>query len=183
MGRIHYSKRPDRQRDGRAALGQAMAAVRQRLRLQQLRARKRRPADAARVRQRRHRPFATRSTPADVAVFSIGAYDPWILQSCQSRTGLGDVIGTRALPLPIHWGTFKLSREPMEEPLQRLIKDAGDQQDRSYCAKSAEPGRCPRRSRRARPPAARTIKFLTASTSCAGVLSPVQLISRGALTI
>jgi L-ascorbate metabolism protein UlaG (beta-lactamase superfamily) len=32
--------------------------------------------------------------------------------------------------VPIHWGTFKLSKEPMEEPLQRLIKAAGDQQDR-----------------------------------------------------
>ena len=39
------------------------------------------------------------STPPDVAAFSIGAYDPWILQSCKSRTGLGDVPAD-ARPLP-----------------------------------------------------------------------------------
>ena len=37
--------------------------------------------------------------------------------------------GARYL-VPIHWGTFKLGKEPLEEPMQRLIKAAGDQQDR-----------------------------------------------------
>ena len=32
--------------------------------------------------------------------------------------------------IPIHWGTFRLSKEPMQEPLQRLIAAAGSQQDR-----------------------------------------------------
>ena len=32
--------------------------------------------------------------------------------------------------VPIHWGTFRLGKEPMEEPMQRLIKAASDQQDR-----------------------------------------------------
>ena len=29
--------------------------------------------------------------------------------------------------IPIHWGTFKLSLEPMEEPVQRLKKAAAEQ--------------------------------------------------------
>jgi L-ascorbate metabolism protein UlaG (beta-lactamase superfamily) len=32
--------------------------------------------------------------------------------------------------LPIHWGTFKLSNEPMEQPMQRLIAAAGPEQNR-----------------------------------------------------
>ncbi len=71
------------------------------------------------------------STPPDVAVFSIGAYDPWILNHANPEQVWAMFQSTRAHYLvPIHWGTFKLSKEPMEEPLQRLIKAAGDQQDR-----------------------------------------------------
>jgi len=74
---------------------------------------------------------ALASTPPDVAVFSIGAYDPWILNHANPEQVWMMFQSTRAHYLvPIHWGTFKLSKEPMEEPLQRLIKAAGDQQDR-----------------------------------------------------
>lgn len=76
--------------------------------------------------------FATlASTPPDIAVFSIGAYDPWIYNHANPEQVWAMFQSTRAHYLvPIHWGTFKLSKEPMEEPLQRLIKAAGDQQDR-----------------------------------------------------
>ncbi|HYK64890.1 MAG TPA: hypothetical protein VEY94_08085, partial [Patescibacteria group bacterium] len=37
--------------------------------------------------------------------------------------------GARYL-IPIHWGTFRLGKEPLEEPMQRLLAAAGDQQDR-----------------------------------------------------
>ena len=71
------------------------------------------------------------STPPDVAAFSIGAYDPWILNHANPEQVWAMFQQTRAHYLvPIHWGTFKLSKEPMEEPLQRLIAAAGDQQDR-----------------------------------------------------
>jgi len=71
------------------------------------------------------------STPPDVAVFSIGAYDPWILNHANPEQVWAMFQSTRAHYLvPIHWGTFKLSKEPMEEPLRRLIATAGDQQDR-----------------------------------------------------
>jgi L-ascorbate metabolism protein UlaG (beta-lactamase superfamily) len=71
------------------------------------------------------------STPPDVAAFSIGAYDPWIWNHASPEQVWAMFQSTRAHYLvPIHWGTFKLSKEPMEEPLQRLVKAAGDQQDR-----------------------------------------------------
>ena len=71
------------------------------------------------------------SAPPDVAVFSIGAYDPWICNHANPEQVWKMFQSTGAHYLvPIHWGTFKLSKEPMEEPLQRLIVAAGDQQNR-----------------------------------------------------
>jgi L-ascorbate metabolism protein UlaG (beta-lactamase superfamily) len=76
--------------------------------------------------------FASVATkPPDVAIFSIGAYDPWIDNHANPEQvwSMFQQTGARYL-VPIHWGTFKLSKEPMEEPLQRLIAAAGDQQNR-----------------------------------------------------
>jgi L-ascorbate metabolism protein UlaG (beta-lactamase superfamily) len=69
--------------------------------------------------------------PPEVAVFSIGAYDPWIRNHANPEQvwEMFKQTGARYL-VPIHWGTFKLSREPMDEPLKRLIAAAGDQSDR-----------------------------------------------------
>ncbi len=76
--------------------------------------------------------FASVATkPPDIAVFSIGAYDPWINNHANPEQvwAMFQQTGARYL-VPIHWGTFRLSKEPMEEPLQRLIAAAGDQNDR-----------------------------------------------------
>jgi L-ascorbate metabolism protein UlaG (beta-lactamase superfamily) len=71
------------------------------------------------------------ANPPDIAAFSIGAYDPWINNHANPEQVWAMFQQTRArYLLPIHWGTFRLSKEPMEEPLQRLIAAAGDQQDR-----------------------------------------------------
>ena len=76
--------------------------------------------------------FATlAANPPEVAAFSIGAYDPWIWYHANPEQVWSMFLSTRSRYLvPIHWGTFKLSREPMEEPLQRLIAAAGDEADR-----------------------------------------------------
>jgi L-ascorbate metabolism protein UlaG (beta-lactamase superfamily) len=37
--------------------------------------------------------------------------------------------GARYL-VPIHWGTFRLSKEPMDEPMRRLLAAAGQESDR-----------------------------------------------------
>ncbi|MHB8382943.1 MAG: MBL fold metallo-hydrolase [Candidatus Binataceae bacterium] len=74
---------------------------------------------------------ALASDPPEVAVFSIGAYDPWIRNHANPEQvwAMFQQTGAKYL-LPIHWGTFKLSKEPMDEPLSRLIRAAGDQSDR-----------------------------------------------------
>ncbi len=71
------------------------------------------------------------SKPPDVAAFSIGAYDPWINNHANPEQVWAMFQQTRARYLiPIHWGTFRLSKEPMDEPMQRLIAAAGSEQDR-----------------------------------------------------
>ena len=71
------------------------------------------------------------SNPPDVAIFSIGAYDPWIWNHANPEQVWSMFQQTHArYLLPIHWGTFKLSNEPMDEPLRRLIAAAGADQNR-----------------------------------------------------
>ncbi|MGA2411906.1 MAG: MBL fold metallo-hydrolase [Candidatus Binataceae bacterium] len=69
--------------------------------------------------------------PLDVAVFSVGAYDPWIWNHANPEQvwSMFEQTGARYL-VPIHWGTFRLSKEPVGEPLQRLIAAAGSQSNR-----------------------------------------------------
>jgi L-ascorbate metabolism protein UlaG (beta-lactamase superfamily) len=69
--------------------------------------------------------------PPDVAAFSIGAYDPWIWNHADPEQVWAMFLQTGAHYLvPIHWGTFRLSKEPMDEPLRRLIAAAGHEADR-----------------------------------------------------
>jgi L-ascorbate metabolism protein UlaG (beta-lactamase superfamily) len=69
--------------------------------------------------------------PPEVAAFSIGAYDPWIWNHANPEQVWQMFLHTGAKYLiPIHWGTFKLSNEPMMEPLTRLIAAAGNQSNR-----------------------------------------------------
>lgn len=69
--------------------------------------------------------------PPEVAAFSIAAYDPWIRNHAnpEQAWAMFKLSGARYL-VPIHWGTFKLSNEPMEEPLRRLAAAAGAEADR-----------------------------------------------------
>ena len=66
--------------------------------------------------------------PLDIAAFSIGAYDPWIFSHADPEQvwAMFQQTGARWL-VPIHWGTFKLSKEPRDEPMRRLIAAAGAQ--------------------------------------------------------
>jgi L-ascorbate metabolism protein UlaG (beta-lactamase superfamily) len=71
------------------------------------------------------------SHPPDIAAFSIGAYNPWIWNHANPEQVWKMFLQTGAHYLiPIHWGTFRLSKEPMDEPLRRLIADAGDDSSR-----------------------------------------------------
>jgi L-ascorbate metabolism protein UlaG (beta-lactamase superfamily) len=67
------------------------------------------------------------SHPPEVAAFSIGAYDPWIHNHADPEQvwTMYRQSGARYL-VPIHWGTFRLSKEPMDQPMRRLAAAAGD---------------------------------------------------------
>ncbi|GEM_PF-426111 len=71
-----------------------------------------------------------RANPPLIAAFSIGAYDPWIRSHADPEQvwEMFRETGARYL-IPIHWGTFRLSKEPMDEPLRRLIQAAGPRAD------------------------------------------------------
>ncbi len=66
-------------------------------------------------------------TGVDLAVFGIGAYDPWehMHATPEQAWEMFDKIGARFL-LPIHHSTFELSDEPTDEPMRRIRESAGD---------------------------------------------------------
>ncbi|MGH7720426.1 MAG: MBL fold metallo-hydrolase, partial [Gemmatimonadaceae bacterium] len=80
-----------------------------------------------------HPDFATIGAahgPFDVALLPIGAYDPRVFmrdvhmnpeEAVRAFLDLHAAHGTahRAVMVPIHWGTFKLTDEPMDEPPRR----------------------------------------------------------------
>lgn len=69
--------------------------------------------------------------PPAIAAFSIGAYDPWIMNHANPEQVWRMFGETRARYLiPLHWGTFRLSKEPADQPIRRLLSVAGKQSDR-----------------------------------------------------
>jgi L-ascorbate metabolism protein UlaG (beta-lactamase superfamily) len=69
--------------------------------------------------------------PPAIAAFSIGAYDPWIANHANPEQVWRMFGETRARYLiPLHWGTFRLSKEPVDEPMRRLLGVAGNESAR-----------------------------------------------------
>lgn len=64
--------------------------------------------------------------PIDLAIMPIGAYDPWIYAHCTPEQALrmSNEAGAEHL-LPVHHRTFKLSREPFTEPIERFLTATG----------------------------------------------------------
>jgi L-ascorbate metabolism protein UlaG (beta-lactamase superfamily) len=62
----------------------------------------------------------------DLAILPIGAYDPWIYNhaSPEQAWRMARDMGA-AHVLPVHHSTFRLSREPADEPVARLLAAAG----------------------------------------------------------
>jgi len=69
--------------------------------------------------------------PIDLLFVPIGAYQPWIHAHCTPEEGvvMADEAGAHHL-MPIHHQTFKLSWEPMEEPIQRFTAALRDAPER-----------------------------------------------------
>ena len=68
--------------------------------------------------------------PFEAAIMPVGAYDPWIRSHCapEEAVAMADAAGARFF-VPIHHQTFKLSNEPVLDPIERtqaaLAKEAG----------------------------------------------------------
>jgi len=66
------------------------------------------------------------SRPIDLALMPIGAYNPWIRFHCAPEQAYRMANDARAeFIVPLHHRTFRLSQEPMGEPLERLLNAAG----------------------------------------------------------
>ncbi|MEP6906007.1 MAG: MBL fold metallo-hydrolase [Gemmatimonadales bacterium] len=75
--------------------------------------------------------IASRSGPLDVAILPIGAYEPrWFMQAVHMNpedavaaySGIAGVSGNEdCIFIPSHWGTFRLTDEPLDEPPRRLL--------------------------------------------------------------
>src|SRR6185369_15865072 len=67
----------------------------------------------------------------DLAIFGIGAYDPYIQAHATPEQAWDMANHVRAERLlPMHHSTFRLSHEPMGEPIQRLLDAAGKDPER-----------------------------------------------------
>ena len=57
----------------------------------------------------------------DIAIMSIGAYDPWIQSHCtpEQAVEMADAAGARFI-VPVHHQTFRLGFESFREPIQRF---------------------------------------------------------------
>jgi len=59
--------------------------------------------------------------PFDAAIMPIAAYDPWIRNHCTPEQALAMANSVRAnYIIPVHHQTYRLSNEPMHEPIERL---------------------------------------------------------------
>jgi len=67
----------------------------------------------------------------DLAIMPIGAYDPWIDNhaSPEEAWAMTREMGARHV-MPVHHSTFRLSREPTDEPIRRFLAAAGRERER-----------------------------------------------------
>jgi len=67
----------------------------------------------------------------DLAIMPIGAYNPWIRYHCTPEQAwrMGNEAGAEFF-VPVHHQTFRLSDEPVAEPIQRFFAAAGSESDR-----------------------------------------------------
>jgi L-ascorbate metabolism protein UlaG (beta-lactamase superfamily) len=71
------------------------------------------------------------SRPVDLAIMPIGTYNPWIRYHCTPEQAwrMGNEAGAEFF-IPVHHRTFDLSREPIQEPIERFLLAAGSHTDR-----------------------------------------------------
>ena len=69
--------------------------------------------------------------PIDLAIMSIGAYNPWIRSHCtpEQAIEMANAAGAEFI-MPVHHQTFRLSFEPFREPIERFEAALRDQPKR-----------------------------------------------------
>lgn len=71
------------------------------------------------------------SRPVDLAIMPIGAYNPWIRYHCTPEQAWRMADDASAdVVMPVHHRTFKLSNEPVGEPLERFLTAAAGRDSR-----------------------------------------------------
>ncbi|HEU5125280.1 MAG TPA: MBL fold metallo-hydrolase [Verrucomicrobiae bacterium] len=82
--------------------------------------------------------------PFDAAIMPIGAYDPWIRNHCnpEQAVELANAAGARYL-VPVHHQTFRLSHEPMNEPIERFAAALQNEPERIALRQIGETFVCP----------------------------------------
>jgi L-ascorbate metabolism protein UlaG (beta-lactamase superfamily) len=73
----------------------------------------------------------SRHGPIDLAIMSIGAYNPWIHSHCtpEQAVEMANAAGAQFI-MPVHHQTFRLSFEPLREPIERFQAALRDQPER-----------------------------------------------------
>jgi len=71
------------------------------------------------------------SRPYDLAIMPVGAYNPWIHAHCTPEQAwqMAEDAGSEFF-FPVHHQTFRLSREPYFEPIERVQESARNHADR-----------------------------------------------------
>lgn len=82
--------------------------------------------------------------PFEAAIMPIAAYRPWIWNHCtpEEAVEMANAAGARFL-VPVHHQTFKLSEEPLNEPLERLEAALAAEPERVALRRIGETWVCP----------------------------------------
>lgn len=83
--------------------------------------------------------------PFAAAILPIGAYDPWIRNHCtpEQAIELANQAGAGYI-VPVHHRTFRLSNEPMDEPIERFVAALEREPERVALRRIGETFVCPR---------------------------------------
>lgn len=83
--------------------------------------------------------------PFDAAIMPIGAYDPWIRSHCtpEQAVDMANAAGARFV-VPVHHQTFRLSDEPMNEPIERIQEALQGESERLALKQIGETFVCPK---------------------------------------
>jgi L-ascorbate metabolism protein UlaG (beta-lactamase superfamily) len=83
--------------------------------------------------------------PFEAAIMPIGAYQPWIRSHCtpEQAVDMANAAGARHV-VPVHHQTFRLSDEPMREPIERIQEALHHETGRLALKQIGETFVCPR---------------------------------------